>query len=247
MGQLFSSNKHKEAPIDLTIFDNKHIDDNCNNNNLSECNSILRLINGLIFYELCNEFDDNTSELFSKFLFYQYDHYLDDMIHFNTHHQGDLEPIYDKILSQHPYYKVCDIKTCIAANRHCSMYYEESLVDEKEKEQVSVLSEFHIKIWDAAHYKMNHLWETGLRERKMQNRIHSDDELNCIDDNLNERSKTMNKNRDELAELFDRFGSKHNKFTISAINKSPTSMTTAGSDTTMDLIYTTMVFQMMKC
>ena len=60
----------------------------------------------------------NRQEIFSNFLSQQYVHYLDDIIHFNTKHQNDLEIIHDQILLKHKYYKLCHIDSCIATNTH---------------------------------------------------------------------------------------------------------------------------------
>ena len=153
-------------------------------------------------------------QLFNNFISEQYTHYLDDIIHFNTKHQTDLEIIHDEILINHPHYNPCDINSCLATNRHCTTYYQEG--PEGKEPETSGLSAFYIKTWDALHYQLNHLWQTGLRHRTVQNKMNNrnDDELDSTDDKMNEQSKIINRNRVELGRLFGRFGTEHNGYDL---------------------------------
>ena len=54
---------------------------------------------------------------------------------------------------------------------------------------------------------------------------------------MNKQSKIITRNRVQLGRLFGRFGSNQNKFTISSVNKSTSSIVTSGSQTRMDVIY----------
>ena len=124
------------SQIDLNILSDKEINDDCNGQLLSECKSVHRMITGLIYYQVVNEKNKSTTndknketnygrDVFNNLISQQYQHYLDDIIHFNTKHQNHLEEIHDTMLIKHPDYKPCDVNSCIATNRHCQMYYED--------------------------------------------------------------------------------------------------------------------------
>ena len=78
-----------------------------------------------------------------------------------------------------------------------------------------------------------------MRHRIKQNESDNpdNDELKLPDDEMNQQSKIITRNRVQLGRLFGRFGSAQNKFTISSVNKSTSSIVTSGSDTRMDVIY----------
>lgn len=68
---------------------------------VSECQSIKRIIVGLVYYQLMNDY--KTLNVFSDFLSEKYGDYLDDIIHLHTKHADNLESI-NELLLKHPQY-----------------------------------------------------------------------------------------------------------------------------------------------
>ena len=86
-----------EKKIDLTIFNNLKSNE-CNNNNISNCNQLQRLMTGLKYYQFVNE-NKIDKDKFVHFCQIIYTKLLDDYFHFIKYHHYHLDEIKDELLT----------------------------------------------------------------------------------------------------------------------------------------------------
>lgn len=148
----------RKNEIDLNIFNVN--DDFCDISvdAISGCSSIYKLISSLTYYDkLCVNKNVNSQEIFNNFITTVYWSYLDDYNHFIHNHSKDIEIINKKL-------EKCDSKRCNFTERHFSDKSYDKNID---KNVLHPNSSFFNQFYDSLHFYFYHLFECGLRTKKM--------------------------------------------------------------------------------
>eukprot|EP01084_Bolivina_argentea_P288405 494998_1 len=186
--------------------DNNNSNNNASNHQMTGCKAFERLISSLKRYEILNitgdtkHFDD-----FISFMTDIYHSFLDDMTHLQQKHD-DLQQINEEVTKKQ-LLASCNILKCAYTSRHYLDNYDNEKHDKRAK--------FYKSAFDGLHYYFLHLFETGMRTQKMNDRYNN----NISNDNTNEyfdakftRIAGLINERRYITKAFDRF--KNNKFSI---------------------------------
>eukprot|EP00483_Globobulimina_turgida_P009190 UN09209 len=166
-----SSNTAKPY-IDFNFFLNTEMNDidssnKCQCKTINECNSIQRVIKGLIYYQTLNNTkkeNSNGQAIFSEFLIEIYKHYLDDISHIVVRHDNDLESINNLLLQTSESLSIgCDADHCLLSDRHYAINDGQNGNINANIKNMHPLSIFHQQTWDNVHFYLTHLFDLGMR------------------------------------------------------------------------------------
>ena len=201
---------------DLTIFKTDNYKMNkCNNNQtniIDGCLSLKRLKYALLYYhkfDLIN--NNNDTHVFANFIIDIYNtNLINDYIHLVDNHSNQIQEINEQLLESFK----CDIKTCKYTTRHHNNNNNEN--DKKNKNDK--LLNFYVTTLDSLHFYLLHLFESGLRVKRGENKEKEEEEEeqgeeDIFDFEFSRIYKEISKRR-STRKSFDRFKS-NSKFTIS--------------------------------
>ena len=158
--------------VDLSIFTNKEECD-CNWNGdgsiLAYCPSVARLVAALDFYaSLAPQIKEEEAQL--KLMEFMstavHPHFLDDVVHFTTMHDNDLESVHAEVCSLWPRLGSCSLSECAMAGRHCEVE-QERRVDGDGALSLDSKVQFWVDSLDQLHFYVLHAFEAGFRVKKV--------------------------------------------------------------------------------
>eukprot|EP01083_Nonionella_stella_P182302 655605_1 len=156
-----NGNNEPESP-DLS----HHINcDKCDPSDYTKCDAMLRLITSSQQYSTfqTNKSED-SDELLIRFMNEVYNEkskrLIDDYIHFQKHHEHELERINHDLIEAHGF-SDCSIGECDCTKRH--MHHDQQSTSISAND-VQLL--FYGDLFDGLHFHLSHCFEAGLRVRR---------------------------------------------------------------------------------
>ena len=221
--------------INLSVFDDKAMncesgravgiihEDSVGGGILSRCSSLRRLIEGLKCYDAMKKDPDS----FLDFIANQYRiKMIDDFNHFVAEHEHQSNAIVNEMIALH-HFKLCDVEHCGHAKRHFDETQRIRLYTSKHSQigggdsSNSKLILFYSSKYDALHFVLFHLFETGYRYRVSKPPKKEDDDNNNDDERVAQQElaaavSAINAGRDRCRGALGRFESEsNNKFNLS--------------------------------
>ena len=185
---------------------------------VSRCDSLRRLVEGLKCFEAMKE--DQVSMI--EFVENQYrEQMMDDFNHFVAEHeQQSIEILNELIISGQ--FKACEVEHCVNTKRHFdeSHRFRESKAAQFGDDDASKMMAFYAAKYDAAHFALFHLFETGYRvpprPQTHDDDDDDDDDEKAIQQELAEAVSAISAGRDRCKDAFARFKvENNNKFNLS--------------------------------
>ena len=215
------------SKIDFSVFNTKGVScqsaRNIKKNNdgigtgiVANCQSMRRLIEGLNCYDALKDDPDSLMDFVAN----QYrTQMIDDFNHFISEHEHQSNEIMEEMIAVHQF-KQCDIEHCAHSKRHFDDTLRLSLskhfghgVDEA----LDLLT-FYCSKYDALHFALFHLFETGYRYRvpRRPEKDNDHDSEKVTQQELAEAISAINTGRDRCRGALGRFESEsNNKFNLS--------------------------------
>eukprot|EP01084_Bolivina_argentea_P054605 100134_1 len=196
--------------FDLNVFKYDESLNKCDGDNslesMNQCVSLNRLLCALKYYTLLDIIKNiQHRDIFSHFITDIYDSFLNDYIHLINHHTNHLYEL-NKSLTENKF-TLCNIKKCQFTARHHTQI----------KNALPPALNFFKQTMDSLHFYLFHLFECGLREKKLD--LNNDDinseerkDDDYFDAEFSRLHKSMNE-RKHITASFSRFKTNH-KFTI---------------------------------
>eukprot|EP01084_Bolivina_argentea_P207188 353548_1 len=183
---------------------------------VSNCKSVNRVICAMKYYQSLDIKQKNNEDQLVQFCCQTYKACLDDYIHTISHHNSQINEIFQMIFTDSDIIK-CNVLNCPATLRH----YRDRNDDKKQKHSDKTFV-FYRDLMDCMHFYLFHSYDVGLRvnlqnddEQKAQ---FNDSEMNnskLVDESFSKLCKIIKTKRDQVAQLNrvdDRFG--QNKFNL---------------------------------
>ena len=185
------------------------------------CSSLRRLIEGLKCYDAIK--DDPESLM--DFIANQYRvEMIDDFNHFVAEHEHQSNEIVHEMIAVH-HFKPCDVEHCAHSQRHFDETRRVSPYPSKPSQiggddsSSSKLLAFYSPKYDALHFALFHIFETGYRyqlPRRPQTEDLDDDDEKVAQQEFAEAISAINTGRDRCRGALGRFESEsNNKFNLS--------------------------------
>ena len=190
---------------------------------ISQCSSLRRLIEGLKVYDAMKDEPNSLLDFIAN-------HYrirmIDDFNHFVAEHEHQSDEIMAEIIADHDF-KPCDVDHCAHSKRHFDEMQTVSPYPSKQSQiggddlSSSKLVAFHSSKYDALHFVLFHLFETGYRYQVPRRPQRDDDYNESHDEKVAQQELTaavsaINTGRDRCRGTLGRFESEsNNKFTLS--------------------------------
>ena len=252
-----NQNETQKTLINNILFIGDHF------SSISDCESIQRIISGLIRYQnvnklyetpkqkqldsLPNEHEQSLAiEEFTDYLLTKYPNYMDDIIHLHQKHEYDLEKIHDLLLENDECQR-CDINNCLVTDRHCDINDgKNGNIEVYNENNMDPLHVFHSQIWDSTHFYIAHLFELGIRERAgdknedikgNEPEYDEKDEWNITDHEMNRRWHGILHKRNQIPRVYNARFNSDSKFIIKQVTEStslPIIATSSNIDTEID-------------
>ena len=211
--------------IDYAVFNGKGM--NCQSGHsigggiVSGCSSLRRLIEGLKCYDALKRDPDSLM----GFIANQYRvKMIDDFNHFTVDHEHQSKEIMDEMIAVH-HFKPCDVGHCAHSKRHFDATQRVSPCPSKHSQIVdddystSKLYPFYSSKYDALHFALFHLFDTGYRFRVPRRQKKDDNEADdetVAQQELAAAVSSINTGRDRCRRALGRFKSEsNNKFNLS--------------------------------
>lgn len=208
------------AKVNFSVFNDKGV--NCQSTQIvgggivSQCDSLRRLIEGLSCYDAMKEDPDSLMDFIAN----QYrEQMIDDFNHFVAEHEHQSDEIMKEMTALH-HFKQCDVEHCAHSKRHfdqspkviASKYFQDGL------DEAAELLTFYSSKYDALHFALFHLFETGYRYRfpPRPHKHNEDDDEKMAQQELAAAVSAIKTGRDRCRGALGRFESEsNNKFNLS--------------------------------
>ena len=184
---------------------------------VSRCQSLRRLIEGLKCYDAMKETPDSMMEFIAN----RYrEQMLDDFNHFVAEHEQQSAEIVDELIALHQM-KRCDVEHCAHSKRHFDETQRVSPYPSKHSQigndETSKMLAFYSSKYDALHFALFHLFETGYRvPPRPQREDDDDDDEKVVQQELAAAVSAIKTGRDRCRGALGRFESEsNNKFNLS--------------------------------
>eukprot|EP01084_Bolivina_argentea_P036215 67035_1 len=227
---------HAQQPqnIQLNSFkrDGNKCNENANDNIIDECDSLKRLVFGLMYQRDYK----NSDKLWNEFCLNVYGHkMLDDYHHLLFKHQNKLDQIKNELIKKYGL-SDCQMQQCQFSLRHFSQNRSRNVKEEKKDEKNDELIALYDQEYDSLHFNLFHLFDIGYRFKKQQNNEKDNDVRDkytkCVDNELSDMVKTMIYNRNKYKNTFERFKNEKdsNKYNINSTYGVENKMNDANDD-----------------
>ena len=184
---------------------------------VSRCQSLRRLIEGLKCYDAMKESPDSLMDFIAN----RYrEQMVDDFNHFVAEHEQQSVELHSELIAL-DHLKRCDVEHCAHSKRHFDETQRVSPYPSKHSQigndETSKMLAFYSSKYDALHFALFHLFETGYRvPPRPQKEDDDDDDEKVVQQELAEAVSQINTGRDRCRGALGRFESEsNNKFNLS--------------------------------
>ncbi len=213
--------------MDFNTFVNAKTNHQCTS--VDKCQSVDRVIAGLVYYQTLNNTKNENSNgqiIFTQFLLDIYKNYLNDINHIIIIHDKDLE-IINQLLLKQSHIISCNVDKCLLSDRHCKINDGKNGNVNINEAKIDPLTQFHQETWDNVHFYLTHLFDLGLRqktqleeEEEYVEEKKEDDEWGCFDKQFKMQRMMIQATRKKFPRFSARFQPTSNKFKTATVSKS---------------------------